>query len=87
MDSLNLYKVKIELTNTQVSDIITQFIEKNYELKVVEAPFIKENCPRDPRDRMMIDDYCFSVIATVDISKQEKNPFSSLADMIGPVKG
>lgn len=81
MDSANLYKFKIELTNTQVSDIITEFIEKNYGVKVIENPFIKQNY-HDPRDRMMIDDSCFCVIATVDISKQEKNPFSGLAEMI-----
>lgn len=82
MDSQSLFKVKIELTNTQVSDIISEFIEKNYGLKVVENPFIKENYQRVNREQfLMSDDSCFSVVATVDLSKSEANPFTDLANM------
>lgn len=75
LQNSNLQEVKIELTNTQVSQIISDYIENTWGFKVVQSPYIKENFQRHNRDSFVIhDDSCFSVVSMISVEKIEKEP-------------
>lgn len=89
LQNANLQEVKIELTNTQVSQIISDYIENTWGFKVVQSPYIKQDYERQNLHSFVIsDDSCFSVVSSISVEKTEKkptfDPFASLREALKP---